>query len=170
MFTVNGEIVSVENSTDQIVNVFEGSKVAIAGSVVTEGNQPIAYVNVRTNDAQLQFNGVEFNGEVRGNQSATVASVNNETNSLISVGSPNPAYTSNTVSVTIPSNGTYSLKVYDILGNEVSTLANTNFSKGSYSFIWEGRTSTGAAAPAGVYFYKLVGEGVNAINTVVFQK
>ncbi len=170
VFNVNGEIVSVENALLNVVSVFDGSKVAIAGSVKADASEPIAYVNVRTNAQELQFNNVEFNGDARQNQSVSINSLTNESNSLIAVGAPNPAFNSNTVSVTIPANGTYSLKVYDILGNEVNTLANSTFSKGSYSFTWEGRTAAGAIAPAGVYFYKLVGEGVNAINTVVIQK
>ncbi len=169
VFNVNGEIVSVESTSPNFINVFEGSKVAMAGTVNVDNSQAVAYVTVRTNANELQFGNVEFNGDSRMNQSATIASAT-ENASLIAVGSPNPMTTSNTVAISIPTAGTYSLKVYDILGNEVATLANSTFQAGSFSFTWEGRNTAGAQVPAGVYFYKLVGEGVNAVNTVVVSK
>jgi len=47
--------------------------------------------------------------------------------------------------------GFVTLKVYDVLGREVSTLVNEQLSPGTYKVEWDAR-----AYPSGVYFYKLV--------------
>ena len=43
------------------------------------------------------------------------------------------------------------LKVYDILGNEISTLVNEEKSPGSYKISFDG-----SDLPSGVYFYQLI--------------
>jgi hypothetical protein len=63
---------------------------------------------------------------------------------------PNPFNPGTTISFTIPTESLVTLKVFDLLGREVSTLISEELSAGSYSRQWsaEGLTS-------GVYFYRL---------------
>ncbi|MBK7252331.1 MAG: T9SS type A sorting domain-containing protein [Ignavibacteria bacterium] len=57
----------------------------------------------------------------------------------------------------IPEKGFVTLKVYDILGNEVTTLMNQNLSPGSYQVQWNGE-----GFASGVYFYELSVTGLSA--------
>jgi hypothetical protein len=64
---------------------------------------------------------------------------------------PNPFNPTTTISYTLPSRSQVSLKIYDILGREVSNLVNNEIlSQGSYSRQWN---ATGFSS--GVYFYRL---------------
>lgn len=77
---------------------------------------------------------------------------------------PNPFNPSTTIKFSLPSNGMTSLKVYDLMGKEVSNLVNANMSAGEYT------TEFNAAALAsGMYFYKLEFIGANG-NSFSEQK
>jgi len=63
---------------------------------------------------------------------------------------PNPFNPSTMIGFKIANSGLVTLKIYDILGREISTLANRKFEKGNYQIRWD---STGNSS--GVYFAKL---------------
>jgi len=63
---------------------------------------------------------------------------------------PNPFNPTTNLEFGISELGFVSLKVYDILGNEVMTLVNENMNAGSYEVKFDGSNLT-----SGVYFYKL---------------
>ena len=63
---------------------------------------------------------------------------------------PNPFNPTTVINYQIPKSGFVTLKVYDILGREVSTLVNENKSAGKYSV-----TFNGSKLSSGVYFYRL---------------
>ncbi|MFA6979952.1 MAG: T9SS type A sorting domain-containing protein [Ignavibacteriaceae bacterium] len=69
---------------------------------------------------------------------------------------PNPFNPSTTISYQIPSNSVVTLKVYDILGNEVSVLVNEWKEPGSYNAQFTTSSAVGGKQLAsGMYFYTL---------------
>jgi hypothetical protein len=73
---------------------------------------------------------------------------------------PNPFNPSTTINYQLPVNSFVTLKVYDVLGNEVATLINEEKLAGEYEIEFSaigGSASGGNATslPSGVYFYKL---------------
>ncbi len=68
---------------------------------------------------------------------------------------PNPFNPSTTISFTLPSASRISLKIFDALGREVSTLASGELAGGSYTRQWQA-----AGFPSGVYFYRLEANAV----------
>lgn len=78
---------------------------------------------------------------------------------------PNPFNPSTKIKYQIPSSGHVSLKVYDILGNEVANLVNENQSTGNYevNFNASGLTS-------GIYFYQLNSGGFTQVNKMMLIK
>jgi photosystem II stability/assembly factor-like uncharacterized protein len=69
---------------------------------------------------------------------------------------PNPFNPSTIISWKLNLNSHVILKVYDILGREISTLVNKNMDAGSYNISWNA-----SKMASGVYFYRL---WVNSIN------
>ena len=63
---------------------------------------------------------------------------------------PNPFNPSTAISFSLPSQLLLSLKVFDALGREVSTLVSEELPAGTYSKHWDA-----AALPSGIYFYRL---------------
>jgi photosystem II stability/assembly factor-like uncharacterized protein len=68
---------------------------------------------------------------------------------------PNPFNPQTEISFGIPKSGFVTLKVYNILGQEVTTLINRSMSAGIYRVIWNGTDRSGRAVSSGVYFYRM---------------
>lgn len=65
---------------------------------------------------------------------------------------PNPFNPQTTIKFDIAKTSVTSVKVYNILGKEITTLLEKEISPGSYSISWEARDSHGNLLPSGVYF------------------
>jgi hypothetical protein len=73
---------------------------------------------------------------------------------------PNPFNPSTTISYSIPSSSFVTLKVYDILGNEVATLVNEEKPEGSYEVNFSSKAGISSGAndhnlTSGIYFYRI---------------
>jgi hypothetical protein len=70
---------------------------------------------------------------------------------------PNPFNPMTTIDVEIPgdSGGKALLRIYDVRGKLVRTLADRELKAGSYSFAWDGRDDRGRPVSSGVYIYTL---------------
>ena len=63
---------------------------------------------------------------------------------------PNPFNPSTKIKYEVPGNGNISLKVYDVLGKEITVIVNEIQNTGIYEVNFNGNN-----LPGGVYFYKL---------------
>lgn len=70
---------------------------------------------------------------------------------------PNPFNSRTTITYSITSmlNQKVSLRIYDLLGNEVRTLINSLHNQGTYRVVWDGKDDNGRRVPSGIYFLKL---------------
>ncbi len=71
---------------------------------------------------------------------------------------PNPFNPTTTIRVGIPESGKnqqVSLKIYDLLGKEVKTLADGPLQPGYHKFTWDGTNYSGNPVSSGIYFYQL---------------
>lgn len=82
---------------------------------------------------------------------------------------PNPFNPSTKINFSIPKSGVVSLKVYDILGNEVADLVNENLSAGSYSVDFNA-AENGVTLSSGVYFYRLRSNDFTAVKKMYLVK
>ena len=63
---------------------------------------------------------------------------------------PNPWNPSTNIKYSIPKTSQVSIKVYDIIGNEIKTLVNEDKPAGAYELTWNAGN-----LPSGIYFYRL---------------
>ena len=78
---------------------------------------------------------------------------------------PNPFNPSTTISFSIPVEGNVSLKIFNVIGQEVDEIVNENLSAGNYSFMWNASDQT-----SGIYFYKLNTDSYSEIKKMVLLK
>jgi hypothetical protein len=78
---------------------------------------------------------------------------------------PNPFNPSTTMRFEIPVPGIVSLKVYNVLGQEVATLVNEMKQPGAYEVTWNADNY-----PSGVYFYRLSGESFTETRKLIFMR
>ncbi|MDQ3022668.1 MAG: T9SS type A sorting domain-containing protein [Bacteroidota bacterium] len=84
---------------------------------------------------------------------------------LLSQNYPNPFNPTTHLEFRISNLEFVSLKVYDILGNEVTTLVNENKPAGNYSVEFNGE-----GLPSGIYFYKLETENFSETKRMILLK
>jgi len=84
---------------------------------------------------------------------------------------PNPFNPVTTIKFELPKQEKVTMKVYDILGNEVRTLIdNESRNPGQHSVVWDGKFNSGLNAATGVYFYKLVSENFTKTMKMILAK
>jgi hypothetical protein len=72
---------------------------------------------------------------------------------------PNPFNGGTTIAYQVPVTGWMTLKVYNILAQEVKTLINEYLPAHYGTIRWDGTNNSGAFVSSGVYFYRLQAEG-----------
>ena len=69
---------------------------------------------------------------------------------------PNPFRPSTTIRFALPQARTVDLRVYDLTGRAVKTLAAGALEPGLHTLQWDGTSDRGKRLASGVYFYRLV--------------
>ncbi len=83
---------------------------------------------------------------------------------------PNPFNPSTTISYALPKESNVILKVYDILGKEVTLLVNEMQSSGTYNIEWKGVNNQGLGLASGIYIYNLSVNGKNFTKKMILTK
>lgn len=78
---------------------------------------------------------------------------------------PNPFNPVTTIKFAVPQSGKYTLKVYDILGQEVATLFDGEMNPGIQKI-----TFNGSNLSSGIYIYRLIGNNVNISKKMILVK
>ncbi|MGD8781342.1 MAG: T9SS type A sorting domain-containing protein [Ignavibacteria bacterium] len=78
---------------------------------------------------------------------------------------PNPFNPSTTIEVTIPESGIFTLKVYNVLGQEVATLLNGQMNIGHHQVTFDA-----SKLSSGLYIYRLSGDNVNLTKKMMLLK
>ena len=78
---------------------------------------------------------------------------------------PNPFNPTTTLRYDVARNGLVSLKVFNVMGQEVATLVNRQVRAGSYTATFDASTLS-----SGVYFVRMQADGFNAVRKVMLMK
>jgi len=74
---------------------------------------------------------------------------------------PNPFNPTTSIKFAVENSSNIEISVYNILGQKVKTLVNTQFNKGNHNVIWHGTDENGENVSSGVYFYRMNQDGKN---------
>lgn len=82
---------------------------------------------------------------------------------------PNPFRGEVACAITVPAGGTrVELRVHDLAGRVVKTLASGGITPGRHSWTWDGRDGTGRRVAPGIYLLRLSGAGVTTVRRIAF--
>lgn len=97
--------------------------------------------------------------KVSGNISTEVRDINaSPQNFILEQNYPNPFNPVTTIEYQIPNSGNVSLKIYDVLGNEIKTLVAEFTNSGRHQVIFDASSIRGGLA-SGLYFFRLMFDG-----------
>ena len=83
---------------------------------------------------------------------------------------PNPFNPETTIKFRIQKLSFVTIKIYNILGEEVKTLVSDNIQSGTYSTKWDGKNKYGQQVSSGVYLYHLQAGDFSAVKKMLFIK
>ena len=78
---------------------------------------------------------------------------------------PNPFNPQTTIKMILPKDGFVSLKIYNVLGQEVTTLVSDNLTAGSYEYVWNASNLA-----SGIYIYRLKANGLAMDKKMILMK
>ena len=137
------------NGTDQIVEMNEGQ-----GSAVISINDVLIIDPEQWILMAAPVIVTSFNGDVT-----------NITEYQLEQNFPNPFNPNTTIKYQIPEISFATIKVYDVLGNEVATLINEEKPAGSYTVEFDGRELS-----SGIYFYRMQSNNYSSIMKFILMK
>ncbi len=110
---------------------------------------------------------IDINGDFKYSQEIKVSADLTPKNYSLSQNYPNPFNPTTSIQYKVISNQFVSLKVYDILGNEIATLVDENKPAGSYKVEFNpGKMGLSS----GIYIYKLVTNGFASTKKMILMK
>ena len=143
--TVLGYVTSIKEFTDQ--SGIPGFNFSLAKGLGFITSDSYEFGGGITNLRYAKIDGVEY-----GTQITAIDNVesNRPDNYFLYQNYPNPFNPATVIEYSIANPGLVTIKVYDILGNEIRTLVNEEESAGKYSTSFDGSTLV-----SGIYFYVL---------------
>lgn len=100
-----------------------------------------------------------------------LSAITKPTEYLLGTNYPNPFNPSTTIPFEISQQSSITLKVYNLLGQEVKTLVQRELEPGRYWFTWRGDNKEGHIVPSGVYIYQLTSSaGITLTRKMVLTK
>ncbi len=134
----------------------DSGKVGIVTSLVVSGNYIYAVTGSGVWRRALSDMGVTGIAQVHAGTIKTFS---------LSQNYPNPFNPTTTISFTLPSQSSVSLKVFDIIGREVATLVSGEMPAGTYARQWDA-----TKVSSGVYFYRLQAGNLTETKKLVLLK
>lgn len=84
---------------------------------------------------------------------------------VLSQNYPNPFNPSTTIEFNLPKSEFVELKVYNILGKEVSTIVTKKLNQGNHTYTFDGKNMA-----SGIYYYQLVAGDYRQVKKMILIK
>ncbi|MCF7858240.1 MAG: T9SS type A sorting domain-containing protein [Candidatus Cloacimonetes bacterium] len=83
---------------------------------------------------------------------------------------PNPFNPETTISFSLKEAGHVTINIYNLRGQLVKTLVNTELDNAYYEYVWDGKDNSGKSTSSGVYFYKMKAKNYNSTKKMILMK
>jgi len=82
---------------------------------------------------------------------------------------PNPFNSKTTISFSTNINSHIELVIYDLKGQKVRTIIDTELTKGLHSFFWDGKDNKNQYVSSGIYFYTIIAGKSRSTGKIILQ-
>ena len=83
---------------------------------------------------------------------------------------PNPFNPTTTIEFDLPKEGNARLDIFNLKGQLVKTLVDTDLTSGRHSYVWNGTDERGTGVSSGIYLYRLSGNGWSQTRKMMLVK
>lgn len=83
---------------------------------------------------------------------------------------PNPFNAETQIRFSLAAPGPVGLRIYNMLGQLVKTLVDSDLPAGQHQALWDGTDQNGSVLASGMYFYRLEAEGHRAMRKMVLTR
>ncbi len=83
---------------------------------------------------------------------------------------PNPFNPQTTIGFNMPQRSQVKLIIYNVLGQEITTLIDRTLEAGTHHIIWNGTDQSGRPVASGMYAYRIVAEDFHAVRKMILMK
>jgi hypothetical protein len=83
---------------------------------------------------------------------------------------PNPFNNTTTIHFSLKEDAQVKLTVYDMMGQEVTTLVSGNRNAGTHSVIWNGMNRSGVPVSSGTYYYRIETDNFTQVKKMTLVK
>ena len=125
--------------------------------------------NLQSGKYKYRLKQTDFNGNFKYYELSNEVSIGIPDKFYLSQNYPNPFNPTTHLGFGISESGLVSLKVYDVLGNEVAVLVNENKAPGYYNVRFSA-TGGGSNLASGVYYYRLESNGFSQTKRMMLLK
>ena len=167
-YEIFGGIIGITSSpsiTDGVVYIAatDGNLYAFGTGLKYTYNEDYFYADVGPNELIVtSFNGGTAVAADTINFTVTQTGITLEPSSRLSLcASPNPFYSTASISFELSEPGWTSVTVYDLSGRIVRTLENSELGTGQQSIVWDGRRENGEPISAGLYLCRIQSSGIS---------
>ena len=156
------------------VNIADNATKSSYPHVVFQKSDTIPYVHTIWTDEPLsgyhevRCNKLNLKQSGEGQQSAGKITI--PMKPMLAACRPNPFRDRTQISYQLPTAGNVSLRIYDVTGRTVRTLASGFQKPGAYSVSWDSKDGRGHLVPHGVYFYRLDTKGFRDVKKAVVTR
>ena len=134
------------------------------GSVTETQQYTFTDNTVNSGHYSYRLEEVDYSGHISYSNIIEIV-VNNPQDYILEQNYPNPFNPTTTISYSVPKESFVSLQVYDILGNEISTLVNEKKPQGYYNIEFNAKD-----LPSGIYFSRIQAGSFVAIKKMILLK
>jgi hypothetical protein len=153
----------------------DGFVVQIGGSDAYD-YEPVVGDHIASITGNLTYSHDKYELLVRGEADLGTITVSTDKNPTIPMtyqlnqNYPNPFNPTTTIQYGIPNEGHVSLTIYNIMGQEIKTLVNTNQDAGFYTLYWNGLNNNNQMVSSGLYIYRIISEDFVKSKKMIYLK
>ena len=154
-----------------VFGVQVGAEPMVAGQVRLASGEPVAGAQVRLFDLRDLRSWVGATTDESGSFAlplgALPGAAAQPTQFSLGENYPNPFNPATVIPYRLHQPMSVRLEVFNVLGQHIATLVDGHHSEGLHTARWDGTDAAGAAVAAGIYLYRLSGEGVQVTRSMV---